>query len=175
MVLVFWVNRDALRADSASARPPIDRCNGHAELCDRRLDEVAFVATHNSMSAAEEPGWYFASHTRGIGDQLDDGVRGLLIDVYYGYATNRGVRTDPEVEGIPGRVESSLGAEAAQAAENLISAIGPIPPGARKSLYLCHAFCELGAHVVRPHAHQFGKVPRWQPKRSGDHLPAGLR
>ncbi len=145
MVLVFWVNRDALRADSASARPPIDRCNGHAELCDRRLDEVAFVATHNSMSAAEEPGWYFASHTRGIGDQLDDGVRGLLIDVYYGYATNRGVRTDPEVVGIPGRVESSLGAEAAQAAENLISAIGPIPPGARKSLYLCHAFCELGA------------------------------
>ncbi|MBE0609441.1 MAG: hypothetical protein IH609_08680 [Dehalococcoidia bacterium] len=145
VMLVFWVNRDSLRADLASARPPIDRCNGHAELCDRRLDEVAFVATHNSMSAAEEPGWYFASHTRGIADQLDDGVRGLLIDVYYGYATNRGVRTDPELVDIPGRIESSLGAEAARAAENLFGSIGPIPPGARKSLYLCHAYCELGA------------------------------
>jgi hypothetical protein len=145
VMLVFWVNRDALRAESASARPPIDRCNGHAELCDRRLDEVAFVSTHNSMSAAEEPGWYFASHTRGIGDQLDDGVRGLLIDVYYGYATNRGVRTDPELVDIPGRIESSLGADAARAAENLFNSIGPIPPGAKKSLYLCHAYCELGA------------------------------
>lgn len=145
VMLVFWANRDALRAEPASARPPIDRCNGYAELCDRRLDKVAFVSTHNSMSAAEEPGWYFASHTRGIADQLDDGVRGLLIDLYYGYATNRGVRTDPDLVNIPGRIESSLGAEAARSADNLIASIGPIPPGAQKSLYLCHAYCELGA------------------------------
>lgn len=144
-IFVFWFNRDSLRAEPASARPAIDRCNGHAELCDRRLDQVAFVATHNSMSAAEEPGWFFASHTRGIADQLDDGVRGLLIDLYYGYATNRGVRTDPELVDIPGRIEASLGAEAARAAENLFNTIGPIPPGAKKSLYLCHAYCELGA------------------------------
>ena len=26
-------------------------CNGHVELCDRRLDEVVFAGTHNSMAA----------------------------------------------------------------------------------------------------------------------------
>ena len=29
-------------------------CNGHPELCDRRIDEVVFAGTHNSMSASNE-------------------------------------------------------------------------------------------------------------------------
>src|SRR5207253_5817456 len=35
------------------------RCNGFAELCGRRLDEVAFAGAHNAMSAASDPGWVF--------------------------------------------------------------------------------------------------------------------
>ena len=35
-------------------------CNGHAELCDRSFDEVAYVASHNAMSVAGEPGWFLA-------------------------------------------------------------------------------------------------------------------
>ena len=31
-------------------------CNGAALLCDRRVDEVTFAATHNSMSS-EADGW----------------------------------------------------------------------------------------------------------------------
>src|SRR5690606_33075743 len=44
---VFWLNRDSLSVAEAGERPPIERCNGYAELCDRRLDEIAWPATHN--------------------------------------------------------------------------------------------------------------------------------
>ena len=142
---IFWTNRDALRADSASAIPPIESCNGLDELCDRPLDQVVFAATHNSMGAAEQPGWYLAEHLRTIPNQLDDGVRALLVDVYYGYATNRGVRTDPAVGNVASRLEPWFGPEALESARNLADAYGPIPAGAQPALYLCHGFCELGA------------------------------
>ena len=35
---------------------PDPKCNGHAELCDRPFDEVAYPMTHNAMSNAEA-GW----------------------------------------------------------------------------------------------------------------------
>lgn len=142
---VFWTNRDSLRAESASAVAEIEACNGSANLCDRRLDQVVFASTHNSMSAAEEPGWFLAEHTRPMRRQLEDGIRGLLIDVYYGYGTNRGVRTDPATGNISERLEPWFGPEALASAENLADAYGPIPAGSTPAIYLCHGYCELGA------------------------------
>lgn len=83
------------------AAPPSGGCNGLASLCDRRLDEVVFAATHNSMAAADEPGWLFANQRYPISRQLQDGIRGLLIDVHFGVLdphTGR-VRTDLRAEG----------------------------------------------------------------------------
>lgn len=144
-VVVFWVNRDSLRTEPASSIPPIESCNGMNALCDRQINEVVFPATHNSMAAAESPGWYLSEQLRTIPGQLDDGVRGLLIDVYYGYATNRGVRTDPAVGNVANRLEPWFGPEALESARNLADAYGPIPQGAQPALYLCHGYCELGA------------------------------
>ena len=62
---------------------PITRCNGHAALCDRPLDEVVLAATHNSMSVPL-PGWVSAEQERPIGGQLEDGIHGLLLDTHYG-------------------------------------------------------------------------------------------
>ncbi len=142
---VFWLNRDSLSVAEEGERPPIENCNGYAELCDRRLDEIAWAASHNSMSAAEEPGWFLANHTRGIPAQLNDGIRVFLIDLYYGFATNNGVRTDPTAGSVGDRFEGGLGPDGAAALARLVDSIGPIPPGAEPSLYLCHGFCELGA------------------------------
>ena len=67
----------------------------------RRLDQVVFPATHNSYAASDQPGWRFAPQRYGIGRQLDDGIRGLLIDVHFGVrdpATGV-VRTDLRAEG----------------------------------------------------------------------------
>src|SRR6476659_2673453 len=58
------------------------RCNGLAELCDRRVEQVTFAATHNSMAAGRE-GWYAPDQQNGITAQLRAGIRALLIDTQY--------------------------------------------------------------------------------------------
>ena len=67
---------------TTTAAPAKGPCNGRIELCDRPLDRVALPATHNSMSAPLH-GWYSSVHERPIADQLNDGIRGLLIDTHY--------------------------------------------------------------------------------------------
>ena len=76
-------------SDDDPEPPASDGCNGHVELCERAYDEVAYAATHNSMSAANEPGWLFTEQPDGIIPQLDYGVRVLLIDSWYGQTTDR--------------------------------------------------------------------------------------
>src|SRR5262249_55835508 len=70
--------------DRPSATPPtveeVVACNGSALLCDRPLDQVAFATTHNSMGGGDDPSWMFPNQSAGIRKQLEDGVRGLLID-----------------------------------------------------------------------------------------------
>ena len=58
------------------------RCNGHEELCDRPLDQVAFAATHNAMSNSDE-GWAIPNQVHGLAQQLDDGIRAMLLDTHY--------------------------------------------------------------------------------------------
>ncbi len=98
-------------------------CNGAAHLCDRAIDEVAFAATHNSMSAADQPGWRLTQQERGIGPQLEAGIRGLLIDMYYGSETRRGVQNVP-LNKITDRAR---------------------PVGVGRHVYLCHTVCAFGA------------------------------
>ncbi len=59
-------------------------CNGHEELCDRPYDEVVFPGTHNSHSATGEGfSQFIANQAFGVGTQLEDGVRVLMLDTYY--------------------------------------------------------------------------------------------
>jgi len=124
-----------------------EACNGHVELCDRTYDQVAFPATHNSMAAASEPGWFFAEQPDGIVAQLDAGVRALLIDSWYGRATNRdgivatavAARARAEAE-----ADAEFGASAVKSALRLKRALGLGPVGP-EAAYLCHGLCELGS------------------------------
>lgn len=61
----------------------IESCNGHPQLCDRRYDDVAVVMTHNAMSSAEE-GFVSPNQNRRLWRQLEDGVRGFMLDVHVG-------------------------------------------------------------------------------------------
>jgi hypothetical protein len=65
----------------AGPPPSATACNGADALCGRRYDEVAYVTTHNAMSS-EEDGFLGPNQYFGIGRQLDDGVRGLMLDVH---------------------------------------------------------------------------------------------
>jgi hypothetical protein len=61
--------------------PSITMCNGHEELCERDYDEVAYPMAHNAMSNAEA-GWIAPNQNFGITRQLNDGIRGLMLDTY---------------------------------------------------------------------------------------------
>ena len=124
----------------------VARCEGHAALCDRPLDEVVLPATHNSMSAPL-PGWFSSEQERGIGGQLQDGIRGLLFDTHYGDKLADGkVRTVFESKADLDLVKNQDGVseESFEAALRLRERIGFRGEG-KRGIYLCHTFCELGA------------------------------
>ena len=110
-------------ADQAPAVTPLT-CNGHIALCDRRLNEVALAATHNSMASVTIPTWLFGQQDGTIEEQLEYGIHGLLIDTYYGEAVPGGVRTD--LARVPKReiAERELGAPAVEAALRIRSRLG---------------------------------------------------
>lgn len=132
------------------AGPGAPTCNGSASLCARRLDQVVFPGTHNSYAAADEPGWYFASQRFGIGRQLDDGIRALLLDIHYGVTASNGVvRTDFAAEGADAnKVAAAVPPRALRLAERLAGPLGVGLPAAEPRLYLCHTLCELGAEPL---------------------------
>ncbi|HEX6618536.1 MAG TPA: hypothetical protein VF024_02695 [Solirubrobacteraceae bacterium] len=123
----------------------VGRCNGHAALCDRRVDQVAFLATHNAMAAPDEPGWLFATQDAGIPKQLDEGVRALMIDTQYGIVTPRGVATRVTAENTSrAKLVGELGESFVATAERVGRRIGRNPKG-KEEVFLCHTLCEVGA------------------------------
>ncbi len=123
-------------------------CNGSKQLCDRPLDEVAFASTHNSMSAATNPGWLFAQQEKGLPDQLRDGIHGLLIDAHYGIETEDGtVKTDfsGKTEGERKALEDEVGTDTLDAALRIRDRIVNSETVGEREIYLCHGFCEPGA------------------------------
>ena len=69
---------DAVGDDDDTTSAPLV-CNGHEALCDLRLDQLVLPATHNSMSNAED-GWIAPNQQVGLARQLEDGIRGMLLD-----------------------------------------------------------------------------------------------
>ena len=131
---------------TTTAAPAKGPCNGHIELCERPLDEVALAATHNSMSVPL-PGWFSSQQDRPIGDQLRDGVRGLLFDTHYAdrlpngkvrtfFGSPEQLRTQAKLDGVSN--------DAVAAAKRIRDRLGFEGEGER-GMYLCHSFCELGA------------------------------
>jgi hypothetical protein len=130
---------------TTTAAPAKGPCNGHDELCDRRLDRVVLPATHNSMSAPA-PGKYSSQQDRPIADQLADGIRGLLIDTHYADGLPNGrLRTyfGGREELRRQAAQDGVNPDAVDAALRIRERLGFAGEGER-GMYLCHTFCELG-------------------------------
>jgi hypothetical protein len=135
-------------------------CNGSEALCDRRLDEVVFAATHNSYAAAEQPRWLFPNQRFGIARQLRDGIRAFLIDVHTGVtdpASGR-IRTDLDAEGSSrNKVARELSPGALRTADRLAGRVGAGTLEGRRGPFLCHTLCELGAEPLQEQLQLFAR------------------
>lgn len=89
-------------------------CNGAAELCDRPYDRVVTPMTHNA-AAVDAEGFVIANQSLGLERQLEDGIRGMMLDTHYFDGADRRI--------VPGRVEDLS-----------------IPD----QTYLCHGPCSFG-------------------------------
>ena len=121
------------------------KCNGSTALCERPLNQVVFPATHNAYAGADVPGFRFPQQDAGIPAQLEDGIRGLWIDAYYGFPGER-VYTDTSRinPSMNAQIEEQLGPAFKAAARRARARISR-PRGEQPRIYLCHGFCELGA------------------------------
>ena len=122
--------------DEAPAATPLT-CNGYRVLCNRPLNDVALAATHNSMASTTIPRWLFAQQDGTISDQLNEGIHGLLIDSYYGFAEPNGiVRTDlarvPKISDL----EQEIGPQATQVAKRIRSRLATEPARRARDLPL---------------------------------------
>lgn len=107
------------------------RCNGMRQLCDRSYDDVAYLATHNSMSSTADR---FISPLQDpdLVTQLDLGARALLIDSYL-WETPDEIAT---------RLASGdLSPEEQQIMAGVVDRYAPARPG----VWLCHSLCRAGA------------------------------
>jgi len=65
----------------AASTDPVDPCLGHIALCDRAYDDVSYFTSHNAMSS-EADGWHLPNHLVPVLEQLELGVRALMLDVH---------------------------------------------------------------------------------------------
>ncbi|MFE0171342.1 hypothetical protein ACFWZ2_03425 [Streptomyces sp. NPDC059002] len=118
-------------APAVAGKDAKDLCLGSAALCDKRYDEVAYLATHNSMSTTEDR-FIGPLQDPDIVAQLNAGARGLLIDTY----------TWETPDEITGRLQQAdFPDDMKQQITDLVAKANPPRPG----LWLCHGVCRAGA------------------------------
>jgi hypothetical protein len=129
----------AMLGSARLARTPVARgCNGHAELCDRHYNDVVFAATHNSMSSPDVVR-VWPEQDDDLGEQLDAGVRALLIDTHY-WPPVRSARDLLEVQSA---VAPDAPPVPQSVADALYPTLGSLRDG-RPGTFLCHAHCAFG-------------------------------
>lgn len=144
--------RDSLTSIITAATADPTACNGHRELCERPYNEVAFPATHNSMSAQDGARWFIPEQSTGVMGQLDDGVRVFLVDSWYGQLSNRPpivANTEESRAAAYDAATREYGTSAVDSALRVrdslnLTPVGPVRP------YLCHELCELGSTEWQP-------------------------
>ena len=117
---------------AATAEAKIERCNGQKVLCNQPFNEVVLAGAHNAMSTPSL-GWLLPNQSIAIPDQLRFGIRGFLVDTYYGVQGEDGIVTNSNADN----------------------------PDART--YFCHVYCQLGSSRLAPMLRQIRKFLRNRP------------
>lgn len=131
--------RPALARQAIAGQP----CNGSARLCGLRLDQVTFAGAHNAMASTAD-GFEDPSQMLTITDQLELGIRALLIDVYPGFGIDDG-RAVTDLRDLPAWRRDLVEPTGRAVAAGAVRRGSPISPGTLPTLFTCHGWCELGA------------------------------
>jgi hypothetical protein len=127
------------------ANPSNQGCNGYIELCPEPLNQIVWPASHNAMASAAYD-FIGAEQTETIPEQLNAGVRFLMIDAYYGYDDNGLVRTNLAGGVNRDQLRADRGDEAVHELDRMGALTGVADTsGKKQDVYFCHDFCELGA------------------------------
>jgi hypothetical protein len=136
--------------DEPMAPTEVTAYNGLPQLGDRHLDEVIFATAHNAMGSPDTEGWMFPNQSANIERQLEDGIRGFLIDATFGMKAGNAVKTELDTSGTGmSKYEKAVGEEGMAAALKIRDRIAGLETGER-DVYMCHGFCELGALRLVP-------------------------
>ena len=76
MKQVFWLASLVLSFFGVKGQ-----CNGDPNLCNLRYDQVCYATTHNAFNY--QGSFLFPNQSAPVAQQLQDGVRGLMLDVYW--------------------------------------------------------------------------------------------
>ncbi|MGH7681150.1 MAG: hypothetical protein ACRENN_04100 [Candidatus Eiseniibacteriota bacterium] len=140
----YWLWRGP-EPEQASGPAVILACNGYSELRDRPLNQVVFPTTHNSMASGDISNWFMPNQEKGIRQQLEDGIRGLQIDVHNGVPMKGTIKTVlADESNAMAKYEAVLGKDGVNAAMRIRDRLVGKPDGPQ-DVYLGHGFCELGA------------------------------
>ena len=126
-------------------------CNGFDALCDVPFDQVVIPASHNSMSIADGT-WFLAENPKDMVESLDDGIRGLLVDTWYGQPTeDGGAITAPEsLAGAEAELTATYGKEVVASIQRTIDRVRRSEPSGPTEPYFCHTVCEIGSEPMAP-------------------------
>ncbi|AKZ54098.1 putative integral membrane protein [Streptomyces ambofaciens ATCC 23877] len=124
-------------------------CQGSAELCDARYDEIAQLASHNAMATTADR-FIGPLQDPDIVGQLDAGVRVLLLDTHHWERPKE----------VADRLSSSdFPPELRRRLTRILERVNPPHPG----LWLCHSVCGAGALDLVPTLRQIGDWLRAHP------------
>ena len=139
-------------------------CNGFDALCDVPFDQVVIPASHNSMSIADGT-WFLAEQPKDMVESLDDGIRGLLVDTWYGQPTeDGGAITAPEsLAGAEAELTATYGTEVVASIQRTIDRVRRSKPSGPTEPYFCHTVCEIGPSRWR--RSWTGSTPGWTSTR----------
>ncbi|WP_253195613.1 PI-PLC domain-containing protein [Streptomyces sp. JHA26] len=136
-------------APVALTGPSLRICQGSAELCDARYDEIAQLAAHNAMATTADR-FIGPLQDPDIVGQLDAGVRALLLD------THRWERPEEVADRLSA---SEFSPELRRRLTGILERVNPPHPG----LWLCHSVCGAGALELTPTVRQIGDWLRAHP------------
>ncbi len=126
-------------------------CNGFDALCDVPFDQVVIPASHNSMSIADGS-WFLAEQPKDMVASLDDGIRGLLVDTWYGQPTADGgaLTADESVAAAEAELTATYGADVVASIRRTIDRVRRAEPSGPVEPYFCHTVCEIGSEPMAP-------------------------